>query len=88
MTERDEQLMRDVVSALSTAMVQIVRVIENQTGLQRQAVIAALKDAGNRSFTFSKDPGSRQMQLQILSNIAVEMENGAARPDRITIPPQ
>jgi hypothetical protein len=91
MSQREDQLLRDVVSALSTAMVTIVRAIvihseKSDHPLNLAAIINALKHAGSSSANFSHDAEARTMQLTILKNIAEQLENDRARTDTIPLP--
>ncbi len=80
MSPRENQLLRDVANALSTAMVTIVRALVDQSEksghlINAQPIITALKRAGSSSVNFSHDPEARTMQLTILKNIADGLES-------------
>ena len=83
MNERDEQILRDVIAALSTAIVAFCRSLElqlqNKT-FSRQPVIVAIKAAA-----VNLPPGSEngQMIQAILGNIAAELESGNHRAVQI-----
>ncbi len=92
MTQREDQLLRDVVNALSTAMVTIVRALVVQSEksghpINAHSIVAALKQAGSSSPNFSHDTETRTMQLTILKNIADQLENEHARTEPIPLPP-
>jgi hypothetical protein len=92
MSQRDDQLLRDVVNALSTAMVTIVRALVGQSEksghpINPHSIVAALNNAGSSSPNFSHDTETRTMQLTILKNIADQLENENARTEPIPLPP-
>ncbi len=92
MGQREDQLLRDVVSALSTAMVIIVRALVAQSEksghpISTAPIVAALKRAENSSATFSHDDEARTMQFTILKNIAEQLESERARSEPIPLPP-
>ena len=92
MGQREDQLLRDVASALSTAMVTIVRALVAQSEhsghpINRQSIVTALKHAGGSSSNFSHDAEVRTMQLTIVKNIADQLDNEKAKPEPIPLPP-
>jgi hypothetical protein len=92
MSQREDDLLRDVVSALSTAMVTIVRALVAQSEksghpISMAPIVTALKYAGNSSGNFSHDAEARTMQLTILKNIAEQLESERARTESIPLPP-
>jgi hypothetical protein len=91
MGQREDQILREVVSALSIAMVTIVRALVAQTEksghpISAQPIITSLKRVGSSSSNFSHDPEARTMQLTILKNIADGLENERFRPEPIPLP--
>jgi hypothetical protein len=83
MNERDEQILRDVIGALSTVIVAFCRSLESQhrnDAFSRQPVISAIQKAA-ADLPPNSDNGP--MIKAILGNIAAELESGNQRAVRI-----
>jgi len=84
MTARDEQVLRDIIGALSSAIVELCRSIEKQqpVDFSRQPVIVALR---NVATNLPADSENREMIKTILENMARELESGNQSAVRVPI---
>ena len=80
MSDHGEQVMRDIIAALSTAMVQMVRSIEAQhknDSISRQPVSVAIRNAAQ---SLPSNLTNRQLIQEILLNISVELDGNLPTP--------
>lgn len=84
MNDQGKQVLRDIIGALSTAIVELCRSIEKQQQgkFSRQPVIVALQNAATN---LPADSENGQMIKTILGNIAAELESGNQRAVRVPI---